>query len=52
LYIVYNLATVVLGGAIKLASRPGQGARFELLLPRIAPEAPEAPAAEEGRYAP
>jgi signal transduction histidine kinase len=48
LYIVYNLATVVLGGTIKLASSPGQGARFELLLPRIAPEAP---AAEEESYA-
>jgi signal transduction histidine kinase len=48
LYIVYNLATVVLGGTIKLASSPCQGARFELLLPRIAPEAP---AAEEESYA-
>lgn len=45
LYIVYNLATVVLGGTINLASSPGQGARFELLLPRVAPEAP--PADEE-----
>lgn len=48
LYIVYNLATVVLGGTIKLASSPGQGARFELLLPRLAPEAP---AAEEESHA-
>ncbi|QDZ26845.1 histidine kinase [Noviherbaspirillum sp. UKPF54] len=40
LYIVYNLATVVLGGTISLASSPGQGARFELLLPRVAPQAP------------
>lgn len=48
LYIVYNLATVVLGGAIKLASSPGQGASFELLLPRVAPQAP---AAEEEGYA-
>lgn len=40
LYITYNLATVALGGTIKLASSPGQGARFELLLPRVAPEAP------------
>ncbi|KIF79985.1 sensor histidine kinase [Noviherbaspirillum autotrophicum] len=42
LYIVYNLATVVLGGTITLASSPGQGARFELLLPRVAPQAPAA----------
>lgn len=42
LYIVYNLSTVVLGGTISLASSPGQGARFELLLPRVAPEAPAA----------
>lgn len=42
LYIVYNLATVVLGGSIHLTSTPGQGACFELLLPRIAPEAPVA----------
>lgn len=42
LYIVYNLATVVLGGTISLASSPGQGTRFELLLPRVAPQAPAA----------
>ena len=48
LYIVYNLATVVLGGTIKLASSPGQGTSFELLLPRVAPQAP---AADEESYA-
>lgn len=42
LYIVYNLATVMLGGTIKLASRLGQGARFEFLLPLVAPKAPDA----------
>ncbi|HJV53122.1 MAG TPA: ATP-binding protein [Noviherbaspirillum sp.] len=42
LYIVYTLATGVLGGTISLASSPGQGARFELLLPRVAPQAPDA----------
>jgi two-component system, NtrC family, sensor kinase len=48
LYIAYNLATVVLGGSISLSSSPGQGARFELLLPRVAPEAA---AAEEESHA-
>ncbi|OWW18103.1 sensor histidine kinase [Noviherbaspirillum denitrificans] len=48
LYIVYNLATVVLGGTIRLTSRPGQGASFELLLPLVAPEAP---VADEERHA-
>jgi two-component system, NtrC family, sensor kinase len=48
LYIAYNLATAVLGGTIKLVSSPGQGARFELLLPRVAPETP---AAEEESHA-
>jgi signal transduction histidine kinase len=47
LYIVYNLATAVLGGTISLASVPGQGVRFELLLPRVAPTNPPTWA---GRY--
>ncbi|MBI2276044.1 MAG: histidine kinase [Dechloromonas sp.] len=49
LYIVYNLTTAVLGGSIKLSSTPGQGVRFELLLPLVAPD--NNPLAEEESYA-
>ena len=38
LYIVFNLVTAVLAGTIALSSSPGQGARFDLLLPRVAPQ--------------
>ena len=38
LYIVFNLVTAVLGGTITLSSSPGQGARFDMLLPRVAPQ--------------
>ncbi len=37
LYIVYNMATSVLGGSISLSSTPGQGTRFDLSLPLTAP---------------
>ncbi|MCP5196520.1 MAG: PAS domain S-box protein [Gammaproteobacteria bacterium] len=37
LYIVYNLVTSVLGGAVKVESLPGQGAGFTFVLPRDAP---------------
>ncbi len=37
LYIVFNLVTAVLGGTITLSGRPGRGARFDMLLPRVAP---------------
>lgn len=40
LYIVYNLTTAVLGGSISLSSQPGQGVRFEILLPLVAPDNP------------
>lgn len=37
LYIVYNLATAVLGGTVSLASEPGQGVTFDFVLPCSAP---------------
>jgi signal transduction histidine kinase len=40
LYIVFNLVTGVLGGTIALSSSLGQGARFDMLLPRVAPQTP------------
>lgn len=39
LHIVYNLVTNVLGGRVELYSEPGQGTRFVLDLPRVAPGA-------------
>jgi signal transduction histidine kinase len=41
LYIVYNLATAVLGGGIVLHSRPGEGVDFLLTLPKTAPQLSE-----------
>jgi signal transduction histidine kinase len=37
LHIVYNLATQILGGSIECDSVPGQGTRFTLQFPRVAP---------------
>jgi signal transduction histidine kinase len=37
LYIAHNIISSVLGGRVKLASEPGQGAAFTLLLPPAAP---------------
>ena len=36
LYIVYNLATAVLGGTIELTSGAGHGVRFDLRFPQVA----------------
>jgi hypothetical protein len=30
----------VLGGTIALSGSPGQGARFDMVLPRVAPQTP------------
>lgn len=35
LYVVYNLATTVLGGSIEISDAPLGGARFRFLLPRV-----------------
>ncbi len=38
LYIVNNIVTSVLGGTIELVTSPGNGTRFQLRLPQVAPE--------------
>jgi signal transduction histidine kinase len=40
LNIVYNLVTDMMGGDLKVDSPPGQGARFTITLPLVAPAAP------------
>lgn len=42
LYIAYNFVTGVLGGQIALDTAPGEGARFTLRLPCVAPERQDA----------
>lgn len=37
LHIVFNVVTNILGGTIRFTSIPGQGTRFELMLPKSAP---------------
>lgn len=41
LHIVYNLVTHVLGGRVGVTSRPGEGTRFEFILPMKAPAGEE-----------
>jgi signal transduction histidine kinase len=48
LHIVYNLVTRRLGGRISLTSAPGQGARFRMTLPVVAPREEAVLAAETG----
>jgi len=38
LNICYNLVTNLLGGQVKVDSRPGEGATFTITMPRVAPE--------------
>lgn len=41
LHIVYNLVTQALGGRIACETAPGNGARFEIVLPALHPDFPE-----------
>ncbi|MFY8118276.1 MAG: two-component regulator propeller domain-containing protein [Roseateles sp.] len=45
LHICYTIVHSLLGGQITASSVPGQGTRFELLLPRVAPPSPAGPGA-------
>jgi signal transduction histidine kinase len=38
LHIVHNIVTSRLGGSLSLDSRPGEGTKIQLILPRKAPE--------------
>lgn len=48
LYIVYNLATGMLGGSVALQTREGAGVHFTLNLPLVVPEKGSAPSSECG----
>jgi signal transduction histidine kinase len=42
LHIVHNVVTNCLGGRVNLDSEPGEGTKFQLMLPRVAPAGPAA----------
>ena len=48
LSVAYNLTTGILGGSLEVTSRAGEGARFELHLPLVAPQPPGEPAVSTG----
>jgi two-component system NtrC family sensor kinase len=39
LYISHNLVSSVLGGTLAVDGQPGQGVRFDIVLPKVAPAA-------------
>lgn len=48
LHLVYNLVTGVLGGTVELDTAAGQGCRFIIVLPCVAPQASQAEKAQAG----
>ena len=48
LHIVYNIVTNRLGGRLNLDSAPGEGTKFQIMLPRVAPAEHNSGGHEEG----